>query len=254
MFSHEDEVEMSRRYRKDHDLMSLEAEDLVDEAGGLPERDLRSFYYPHDKDIESVGVRGIYLNNFIRWDSKAQHEQMIKTYDYESASQHRTFDTYNDVDCIHYSGLHDLIKFYKWGYGKVTDHACRELRLKRLNRDQALDMVRQYQETVPKDLGEFLAWMDMSENTLMELVDRFRDPRVWQRDEASGAWTLLQSVLDAPKLQNADQVALDVTGPCAFQVTPSKDPAANEEECILMHRGYSDDHPAKLAPSAAYPD
>ena len=115
-------------------------------------------------------------------------------------------------------------------------------------------MVRQYQETVPKDLGEFLAWMDMSENTLMELVDRFRDPRVWQRDEASGAWTLLQSVLDAPKLQNADQVALDVTGPCAFQVTPSKDPAANEEECILMHRGYFDDHPAKLAPSAAYPD
>ena len=254
MFSHDDEVEMSRRYRKDHDLMSLEAEDLVDEAGGLPERDLRSFYYPHDKDIELVGVRGIYLNNFIRWDSKAQHEQMIKTYEYESASQHRTFDTYNDVDCIHYSGLHDLIKFYKWGYGKVTDHACRELRLKRLNRDQALDMVRQYQETIPKDLGEFLAWMDMSENTLMELVDRFRDPRVWQRDEASGAWTLLQSVLDAPKLQNADQVALDVTGPCAFQVTPSKDPAANEEEYILMHRGYFDDHPAKLAPSAAYPD
>ncbi len=170
---------------------------------------------------------------------------MIETYEYESAAQQRTFDTYNDVDCIHYSGLHDLIKFCKWGYGKVTDHACRELRLKRLTRDQALNMVRQYQNAAPKDIGEFLKWMDMSEDTLMDMVDRFRDPRVWQKDEASGDWTLLHSVLDAPMPENADNVALDVKESCEFQVTPSKDPAANEEEYILMHRGYVDDFPAK---------
>ncbi|MEQ8196105.1 MAG: N-acetyl sugar amidotransferase [Rhodospirillales bacterium] len=251
MFSHLDEVEMSRRYRKDHDLMGLEAEDLVDAAGGLPERDLRSFYYPHDKDIESVGVRGIYLNNFIRWDSKAQHERMIGHYGYESAAQQRTFDTYNDVDCIHYSGLHDAIKFWKWGYGKVTDHACRELRLKRLDRAGALDLVRRYRDIEPKDLGEFLKWMDMSEAALMELIDRHRDPRVWERDETTGAWKLLHSVLDAPAPKNGQAMALEVKEPCDFAITPSRDPAANEEAYALLHRGYADEFPAAKPVSAS---
>src|SRR3989344_6188927 len=76
MFSHIDEVEMTRKYRKDHDLMGYEAEDLIDETMDVTEADLQPFLYPHDKEIEKVGVRGMYLNNYIRWDSKAQHEQM----------------------------------------------------------------------------------------------------------------------------------------------------------------------------------
>ncbi len=31
MYSHFDEVEMTRKYRKEHDLMGLEAEDLIDD-------------------------------------------------------------------------------------------------------------------------------------------------------------------------------------------------------------------------------
>ena len=70
MFSHLDEVEMTRKYRKEHDLMGFEAEDLVDEFDGINKEDIVQFVYPDDKEIESVGVRGIYLNNYIRWDSK----------------------------------------------------------------------------------------------------------------------------------------------------------------------------------------
>ena len=76
MFSHTDEVEMTRKYRKDHDLMGYEAEDLV--SGDIREEYARPFMYPSDKEIEKVGVRGIYLSNYIRWDSKHQHEDMIK--------------------------------------------------------------------------------------------------------------------------------------------------------------------------------
>ena len=30
--------------------------------------------------------------------------------------------------------LHDVLKYYKSGFSKVTDHACREIRYGRLNR------------------------------------------------------------------------------------------------------------------------
>ena len=237
MFSHLDEIEMTRRYRKDHDLMGLEAEDIVSEADGLPERDLRPFFYPHDKEIESVGVRGIYLGNYIRWDSKAQHERMIELYGYETAAQQRTFDTYNDVDCVHYSGLHDYIKFLKFGFGKATDHACREIRLKRLAREDAAVLVRRYQDRRPSDLQAFLDWIRMDEASFWALIDRHRDSRIWSRDRA-GAWCLADSVLDHPA--DAGEAALDVVDKCEFQLTASRDPRADESEYVLLHRGFVD--------------
>jgi len=87
--------------------MGLESEDLLAQASDLSEADLELFRYPHDKELEAVGVRGIYLNNYLRWDTKAQHEDMTDTYGYEPFPQLRTFDSYNDMDSFHYSGLHD---------------------------------------------------------------------------------------------------------------------------------------------------
>ena len=113
MFSHTDEVEMTRKYRKEHDLMGVEAED-PDPACGVSERDVLPYVYPHDKELEKTGVRGIHSAILIRWDSKAQHEKMIDLYGYETAALPRTFDTYNDVDCQHYAGVHDH-EFAKWG-------------------------------------------------------------------------------------------------------------------------------------------
>jgi N-acetyl sugar amidotransferase len=242
MFSHLDEVEMTRRYRKDHDLMGLEAEDLAAQSD-LTEEELDPFKYPHDKEISEVGVRGIYLGNYIRWDTKAQHEAMIRRFGYESGTQQRTFDTYNDVDCIHYSGLHDWLKYLKWGYGKVLDHATRELRFGRLTRDEAIGLVKKYEQVAPADLGAFLKWLDIDEQTLLAQVDRFRDASVWQREKI-GPWRLSHSVAGAAAPANAATVALPRTGDCEFQLTPSKAPKAREDEYVLIDRGYVDGVPA----------
>jgi len=94
MFSHHHEVEMTRRYRKDHDLMGHEADDLLSTFDTLSERDIWQYRYPSEEDLEDIGVRGIYLGNYVRWDPKQQHEEMIARYDYMGAQFQRTFDTY----------------------------------------------------------------------------------------------------------------------------------------------------------------
>jgi len=244
MFSHTDEVEMTRKYRKEHDLMSLEAEDLLAQSPELTEDDVQAYVYPHDKELAKVGVRGIYLGNYIRWDTKRQHEAMIARYGYESAAQQRTFDTYNDVDCLHYSGLHDYIKFLKYGYGKVTDHATRELRFGRLSRDEALALVRKYRDVAPADMPQFLTWIGLSEKEFHAAIDAHRDPRVWRRD--GGQWKLLHSVLDAPPPSQAARVALPKREDCVFEITPSRDPTVREDEYVLIDRGYVDGVAARL--------
>ena len=102
-----DNVEMSRRYRKDHDLFGIEADSLLDIFDILNEEDVWQYRYPSDTDINEIGVRGIYLGNYGRWDPKQQHEDMIQYYDYKTDKFNRTFDKYDFVDCFNYMNIHD---------------------------------------------------------------------------------------------------------------------------------------------------
>lgn len=224
MFSHLDEVEMTRKYRKDHDLMGYEAEDLVDVDAGITQADVQQYAYPHDKEIEKVGVRGIYLGNYIPWDSKAQHERMIKEYGYESAKQTRTFDTYNDVDCFHYSDVHDYIKFLKYGYGKVSDHASREIRWQRMTREEGIELVRKYEHTEPETLGMFLEWLGMLKAEFNGLLEKHCGTH--------------ESVTSHVGDIGVDAVRLQKSGECEFVLTPSRASTPDKNAYTLLGKGH----------------
>lgn len=234
MFSHTDEVEMTRRYRKDHDLMGFEAEDLLQNSD-LRENDIIQYVYPHDKELEKVGVRGIYLGNYIQWDTKSQHELMIKLYGYETAPQQRSFDTYNDIDCVHYNGLHDYIKNLKYGYSKITDHASREIRWGRLSRDEGIKLVQHYESIQPNDTAYFLEWMKMSEDELLSYIEPFRDTRIWERKE--GTW-LKKDHVDKHTSKADDHLkSIYTSSACHFTLTPSRE-KTEEKGYTLLEKGY----------------
>ncbi len=239
MFSHYDNVEMTRKYRKEHDLMGFEAEDLVDSIIGVSEKDVQPFVYPNDIDIEKVGVRGIYLNNYHRWDSKHQHEAMIDKYGYETFSQNRTFDTYNDVDCYHYSDLHDYIKFLKYGFGKATDHACREIRLKRMEREEGIEQVRVCQNKKPETLSMFLEWIGMKETGFYYLINKHRDRNIWSKN-VNNDWELDDSVFNHSQAEGVARFKLNKIEQCEFKLTALKKPV-EKDSYILIGRGHVDE-------------
>ena len=193
MFKHEHEVEMTRRYRKDHDLMGYEADDLITTFNDLEEMDIWQYRYPDDHDLKKIGVRGIYLGNFIRWDPKAQHELMIEKYGYESCKFSRTFDTYDHTDCYNFMNLHDKLKLYKHGYSKVLDHATREIRHKRITREQGLSLVSKYhaKSSLYEDL--FSEWLEIDVNALQFVLNHHRSPLFWQ-ENSPGEWVFKRNL------------------------------------------------------------
>ena len=237
MFSHLDAVEMNRRYRKEHDLMGWEAEDLSAAFPALGDYNLNAYFYPEDRDLAGVGVRGIFLNNYLRWDSKAQHEAMIERFDYETGPQQRTFDTYNDIDCFHYAGVHDAIKERKHGYGKALDHACREIRLRRLSREQAASLVVRHRAVEPADLPLLLAWLGIDEAALWSAVDRQRSPKAWRKSESDEFAPAGRAEPDANRIEAA---RLPVQEACEFRLTPSKAPHRRDDHYVLVGKGYVD--------------
>lgn len=237
MFSHHDQVEMTRKYRKEHDLMGKEAEDLIRFEDGLSESDMVPFLYPTDRQLAAVGVRGIYLNNYIRWDSKQQHEDMIRRFGYESNSQTRTFDTYNDVDCFHYSDLHDYIKFAKHGYSKVVDHATRELRLKRLSRSEGINLIEQYLFKQPKSTAQFCEWLGITKEGLEYIIDRHRNPEFWKEGYMSPAIYRGDLIHRLREIQDGPQ-SLTVIEDCHFTVKNNAHLRRLDNQYILIGKGY----------------
>ena len=180
MYSHLHEPEMTRRYRHDHHLFNTEPENLYKLDNNLREEDLINYKYPDDKDLNSIGVRGIYLSNFIRWDPTAQHLEMIKKYNFKSAKLQRTFDTYDHVDCFNYMNIHDHLKLLKHGYSKVTDHVCREIRHKRISRYNGSLLVKKYQKQKIKYLDLFSKWLSISKHSLDFVLNRSRNKKYWK--------------------------------------------------------------------------
>ncbi len=240
MFSHWDLVEMTKKVRKEHGLRGRDADMMCDESQGVTSKLMQAFTYPSDEELERAHVRGIYLGNFIRWDAQRQIERMIELYGYETTEQERTFNRYETVHCHHNAGTHDYIKFLKYGYGKATDHACRDIRLKRMTREEGVSQVAHYQSKRPKDLDLFLKWIGMTEAEFYKCIESFRDERIWTKNAATGEWVLRDSVIEHKQDEGIDSVRLEKTESRSYVQTPLREPSEQDNEYVLMGRAYID--------------
>ena len=162
MFSHTDEVEMTSRYRKEHDLMGVDEANIFEFDPDLKPEDLSSLIYPSDELLQRNGTRGIYLSNFLRWDPVAQHELVREKYGYLGRKSNRTYYEFDNPDCPVYLGFQDFLKVRRLGYGKVSDQLVRDIRHKRIDKKSALAIERQYLRQAPEGLEEFARWLGIS--------------------------------------------------------------------------------------------
>jgi N-acetyl sugar amidotransferase len=189
MYQPDDFVEFSARVRHEHDLRGFEWYDMLnDPQEPLQEKDLTWARYPADEDIIRVGVRGIYIGNFFKWDPNRQVGLVRERYGWKPAQQpfERTYRCYSNLDDRYENGAHDLLKFVKFGYGRASDHASKDIRTGYMTREQGIEMVRRYDHVVSSDLAYWLQYVNLSEEEFWKTADRFRDKRVWRSED--GQW------------------------------------------------------------------
>jgi N-acetyl sugar amidotransferase len=199
MYSYNDFVEFTAKFRKEHALRGYDWDDFTDDGlerlgradlkEGLRAQDLLWARYPTDDEIDTVGVRGIYLSNFVDWDSNAHVKLVTGLYGWKPAQQpfERTYRMFSNLDDMHENGIHDYLKFVKLGYGRGSDHSCKDIRSGLMTRDQGIEMVRRYDHVKPRrDLERWLNYVGMTESEFDRVCDTFRDRRVWRVED--GQW------------------------------------------------------------------
>jgi len=193
MFSHYDQVEMTKRVREEHSLKTFDAQMLIGENPKLSKKDLQAFTYPSIEEIKRKKIRGIYIGNYVFWDSQKQTEDMIKKYGYETTNQQRTFNKYETIHCAVNAGLHDYTKYLKHGYGKCTDHASRDIRLGRLSRKDAIKLIDKYDSLKPDNIKNYFDWLEIDEDEFYKYINLFRDSKIWKLNKLK-KWKKIVSI------------------------------------------------------------
>jgi N-acetyl sugar amidotransferase len=188
MFRLADMVEFTNWSRREHSMRGFEPEDLIGAESGITASDMTPYVFPSDDEIESLGVRGIYLNNFLVWDGLLQARHMVEQYGFETypARRDRTFNLFAKTDDAA-NDVHDYMKFLKFGYGRATDDVAPEIRRGRLTREEGFALVREYDHVRPTTLDGFLRFLGMTEAEFEDALAPMRDPDAWRQD-AHGRW------------------------------------------------------------------
>ena len=212
IFTLDDMVEFTKWVRQEHDMRGLEPEDLVnDPESGLTWRDLAPYHYPTDEEIEDVGVRGIYITNYLYWDEKDHGELMIDKYKFQpiSGKRDRTFKLYAKTD-DHANHVHDYMRYLKFGYGRASDDATHEIRRGRMTREEAIEQVKEYDHVRPWALDTYLDFLGLTEQEFEEAVEPMRDLSIWEKG-SDGKWSVKDSVANHVSDPNVEAVRLPQT-------------------------------------------
>ena len=151
---------------------------------GFKTKELIPYIYPSDDDIRRIGVTGIFLGSYIKWDLFKQLD-FVKELGFSENDELKegTYDKWENLD-VYFTVFHDYFKFLKYGFGRTTDHASIEIRYERITREQGIELVKKYEGKIPrKYLGKFLKSADISEQEFHDICDKFTNKEIFLTNE-----------------------------------------------------------------------
>jgi len=151
---------------------------------GLTKRDLSLYTYVSNEDLQKVGVTGLFLGYYFKWDLRDVLKKSKESgFSVSDRPVETTYENFENLDC--YSNhLHDYLKYVKYGFGRATDNACLDIRLGYISRDQGVRLVNKYDGRYPtKAVKKYLKYTGFSQEEFDKIVDSYTNKRIFKRDD-----------------------------------------------------------------------
>lgn len=139
--------------------------------GTVAKRDLMAFQFPPKEELDRVGVKAIYLGNYIEWNTKRQVELIKKELGWKGQAVEGIppiYD-YEKMEC-RWQGIRDYCKYIKRGHGRTNHLACIDIRNGEMDRETGLRLAEEYDGKRPASLDNFLAILGITEDEFERIL------------------------------------------------------------------------------------
>lgn len=171
-YSYEQPEEVDEKRFNRHTNLGISAEDMfIRLEGSVDKRHLKFFQYPALKELRKLNYRSVCLGSYIFWDVKKQSkiiEQELGWKGDEVENVPPGYE-YEKIECC-LQGVRDYIKYIKRGYTRPTHLATIDIRNNRITRNEAVELIRQYEGKRPPSLDVFLQYIGLTEEEFMEVA------------------------------------------------------------------------------------
>ncbi len=162
--------------------------DRISQDSDISEADLSFFKFPSDDEVSSIGLSFTHWSYFEAWDSyrnyvvAKEHCGLIE----KEEGNSDTFTNFAQNDQALYA-LHAYMMYLKFGFGRATQDAGIEIRRGAMTRDQALNLVRMYDNAYPADLIDtYLSYYKMTKEEFDEVLDKYANKDLFEKTD--GIW------------------------------------------------------------------
>jgi len=157
---------------------------------GVPLVDLMS-YMPVDPELlQKRGVSFRYLGYYKRWVPQEAYYYAVEHTGFEAnpVRTEGTYSKYNSLD-DKVDGFFYYTRWIKFGVGRAMMDSAQEIRNHHISADEGLALMQRYEGEYPMRYEpEFLEYVGMTRDELLQLCDQFRSPHLWKVED--GEWKL----------------------------------------------------------------
>ena len=168
--------------------------DKVFNALGLPEKDQYFYKFPSEKELSGKELYSTHWSYFEAWDPYnnylvAKEHCGLKEKDSTNSG---TFTNFAQNDQALYA-LHTYMMYLKLGFGRATQDAGIEVRRGAMTRDQAVELVRLYDNHYPEEfIGQYLEYYQMTLEQFEAVLDKWANRSLFKK--VNGRWEPLFQV------------------------------------------------------------
>lgn len=155
-----------------HINLGINAEDMHGFIeGGLEPRDLMPYTYPKLRDLKKIGYRSIMYGTFFPWDPMKQTQLIQDELGWEMDQVENIPEQFwfEKLEC-RLNGIRDYLKYIKRGFGRTAQSVAREIRNKRLTREEGRALLDKFERRRPESLDYFLHILGITEEEFMDIA------------------------------------------------------------------------------------
>jgi N-acetyl sugar amidotransferase len=136
-----------------------------------------------------------YLGYYLKWDPQECFYYAVENTGFKpnTIRTEGTYSKYSSID-DKIDPFHYYTTYIKFGLGRASYDAAQEVRNKKITREEAVSLVKQFDSEFPSlYFQEFLDYLSISKNEFEAKVDENRSPHLWSQS-SDGVWQLQHAV------------------------------------------------------------